>query len=105
MAEAANSNDAVLIVPDVALTILAFSTGLSLWRARPHALTWVRVYLIVGPCLAMIAGLQRQANYITYDPASSIYTNPVAGAIGYAVIWWVYFRKSKRVKATFGRNL
>ena len=104
MAEAANSNDAVVILTDVAFTILAFCTGLSLWRVRPHALKWVRVYLIVGPCLGMIAGLQRQATYITYDPTQAA-TNPVAVAVTYAITWWLYFRKSKRVKATFGRNL
>jgi len=105
IAEAANSNDPVVILTDVALAILAFCTGLSLWRVRPHALRWVRVYLVVGSCLMMIAGLQRQATYITHEPTSSIYTNPVAGAVVYAVTWWQYFRKSKRVKATFGRNL
>ena len=105
MAEAANSNDPVVILTDVALAILAFCTGLSLWRVRTHALRWVRVYLVIGSCLMMIAGLERQATYITHEPTSSIYMNPVAGAVVYAVTWWQYFRKSKRVKATFGRNL
>src|ERR1035438_9918091 len=36
MGEAATSNDPVLILPDVALAILAFCTGLSLWRVRPQ---------------------------------------------------------------------
>ena len=102
IAEVANSNDPVVILAVVAVAILAFCTGLSLWRVRPHALRWVRVYLVVGSCLMMIAGVQRQA---TYEPTSSSYENPVAGAVGYAITWWLYFRNSKRVKATFGRNL
>jgi hypothetical protein len=27
------------------------------------------------------------------------------GTIGFAAIWWTYFRKSTRVRATFGSNL
>jgi hypothetical protein len=100
--DAVTSNDPVVILTEVAFTILAFCTGLSLWRVRPHALRWVRVYLIVGSCLMMVAGLQRQ----TYGPTSSnLYENPVAVAVVYVVTWWQYFRKSKRVKATFGSNL
>lgn len=103
MVEAVNSNDPIVILTEVAFTILALCTGLSLWRVRPHALRWVRAYLIAGPCLSMIAvyALQGQATYTTYEPTS----NPVVAAVIFVVTWWQYFRKSKRVKATFGRNL
>ena len=114
--EAANSNDTVVILIDVAFTMLAFCTGLSVWRVRHDAFRWVRAYLITAICLGVVAYVISlgQASDISYDPtapaiaehiATRINLSQTIGSVIAAGIWWQYFKKSKRVNATFGRNL
>jgi hypothetical protein len=114
--DAANSNDTVVILIDVAFTMLAFCTGLSVWRVRHNAFRWVRVYLITAICLGVFAYVISlgQASDISYDPTSPTVAEHIAtrinrsqtiGSVIAAVIWWQYFKKSKRVNATFGKNL
>ena len=113
---AANSNDTGVILIDMAFTMLAFCTGLSVWRVRHDAFRWVRAYLITSICLVVVAYLISlgQASDISYDPTAPTIAEHIATrinmsqTIGYVtapVIWWQYFKKSKRVNATFGRNL
>ena len=116
IADAANSNDTVVILIDVAFTMLAFCTGLSVWRVRHNAFRWVRAYLITAICLGVVAYVISlgQASDMTYDSTSPtvaehittrINRSQTIGSVIAAVIWWQYFKKSKRVNATFGKNL
>jgi hypothetical protein len=96
---------------NVALTALAIYTGVALWRVRPNALGLVKAYFISLVCwavLEVISGLSAQQSaqisYINYEVAGREVAGGVAQIIT-VVIWWFYFKKSKRVKATFGRNL
>jgi hypothetical protein len=116
IAAAAKSNDAFTALIDASFTILAFCTGLSVWRVRRHAFRWVRAYLITVLCLGITAYLLSlgQASDTMYGPnspaiaeliATRINRNETIGSVIAAVMWWQYFKTSKRVNATFGRNL
>jgi hypothetical protein len=95
----------------IALTALAICTGVALWRVRPNALGLVKAYFISLVCwagLLVIVGLTAQQSTETSYEAMPAATQAVAEGgveIIAVVIWWFYFKKSKRVKATFGRNL
>jgi TPR repeat protein len=111
IADAAKSNDTVVTLIDVSFTILAFYTGLSVWRVRRHAFRWVRAYLIMIFCFGIAAYVlslgQASDNSVTIAEliATRINTSQTIGSVIAAVMWWQYFKKSKRVNATFGRNL
>jgi hypothetical protein len=81
----------------------------ALWRVRPNALGLVKAYFISLVCLAVLAvirGLSApQSTQISYEAPSENYVAEGVAQIIAVVIWWFYFKKSKRVKATFGRNL
>ena len=116
LVDAANTNDIVMFLIDVSFATLAFYTGLSVWTVRRHAFRWVRAYLIMTLCLGIAAYVLPlgQAGDIAYGPtsvalaeviATRINTSQTIGSVIAAVMWWQYFKKSKRVKGTFGRNL
>jgi hypothetical protein len=58
-------------------SFLGLIAAVKLWRVRPDAFKWLQAYLI-----------------------SLLLAHPI-----WALIWWPYFKRSRRVKATFGRNL
>ena len=116
LADAARTSDAAVFLIDISFTTLAFYTGLSVWRVRRHAFRWVRAYLIVTICLGVVTYVLSlgQANDFAYDPTSAtipeitatrMSTSQTIGSVIAAVIWWQYFKKSKRVNVTFGSNL
>jgi TPR repeat protein len=111
IADAAKSNDTVVTLIDVSFTILAFCAGLSVWRVRRHAFRWVRAYLIMIFCLGIATYVLSlgQVSDISVTIAELIATrinrSQTVGSVIAAVMWWQYFKKSKRVNATFGRNL
>lgn len=92
------------------LLLGAFSayTGICLWRVKPNALRMVKVYFVLVLSIATIAIL---ASVVTTHsapssetPQTNVLTDGARMLIGVA-IWWSYFKKSKRVKATYGANL
>jgi hypothetical protein len=74
------------------ITAFAVFTGVSVWRVRPYALRVVETYLIF---VFGWTGWQ-----LLYHQTGEQYFTIIG-----VVLWWLYFKKSKRVKATFGRNL
>jgi hypothetical protein len=99
----------------------AFSmfTGIVVWRVRPYALKVVKLLLIIW----LIAACVRVARFLWFFSASDaavfsfpneqfplsvahivIALRPFLPLIG-VVLWWSYFLKSKRVRATLGSNL
>lgn len=96
---------AVLAALYVALAALSIYTGIDLWLKRLNALRWLKAYLIVALALGFLMLIGAAVRPGT--PA-----NPGYDFIGSAIhdfifvaIWWAYFHRSKRVKATFGQNL
>jgi hypothetical protein len=86
---------------DLVRAVLGLVTGIFLWNVRPVAFTLLWIYFGLVALLAVLgiigfalAELQRPNDL----------TMPVRSLI-YVAIWASYFHTSKRVKATFGRNL
>ena len=83
-------------------SFLQAGSGHLLWRRDPNGLRWVRwglLYLFALTLLILLLSLWSR--------------NPevIGGALGGSIVasipsvgWWLYFRKSKRVCAVFGRN-
>lgn len=108
IADAAKTNDTVVGLIDVSFTILAFYTGLSVWRVRRQAFRWVRAYLITVVCLGIVTyilSLGQASDTVAELIATRLNSSQTIGSVIAAVMWWQYFKKSKRVNATFGRNL
>lgn len=106
--EAINSGDALVAGFNLLLGVLAICTGVALWRVASNALRLVKAYfvvvLIVG-ILAIVGGIvTASATPSQTPPQENFLTVGFRMLIGVA-IWWYYFRKSKRVKATYGANL
>ena len=107
--EAVNSGDAFVAGFNLLLGAFAIYTGIALWRGATNALKLVKVYFVVvliGATLVIASGiLTAPAARVSQTPSQD---NPLTVGfrmlIGVA-IWWSYFKKSKRVKATYGANL
>jgi hypothetical protein len=98
-----------LVHPDVAgaVAFLAFSpfcifAGVALRRLQPKALKLVQVYLVACFITGGLAFAVWLARPLT--PGNPLET-PSPWAVIAPIIWWFYFKKSKRVRAAFGRNL
>jgi hypothetical protein len=91
---------------DVGLAAFSIFTGVSIWKVSPRALKLTRILLIIQFCLGALLVLAQildsssatSSHGSTSDPTG---TRMLVGS----VIWFSYFKKSKRVKATFGRNI
>ncbi|MDP9267419.1 MAG: hypothetical protein M3P27_03735 [Acidobacteriota bacterium] len=79
-------------------------TGIQLWRVRPGALTLLRVYfaLVLALTLFTIGLMFYQTLGMHISLWSVVAWVRTAAFLG---VWVTYFRVSKRVRATYGRNL
>ena len=106
---AANSNDLFIVVFDLALTGFAMYTGISVWRVRSNALKIVKAYFITLSVIALLVIITAILGSSTHKSAiSSPRSNDVLTGlrtIVFVIIWWSYFERSRRVRATFGRSL
>ena len=98
----------LLIAAGLALAGFSIYTGIAVARVRPNALRLVKIIFIVMLVLAFLSLL---GSFSSGDVGESGQGSRLQGVIGagrivLAVgIWWSYFRKSTRVRATFGSNL
>jgi hypothetical protein len=81
------------------LAALAFFTGISLWQVNSRALLLTKVLLIVLFCLGTLGLVVDVVNGTRLDRGSDL------EFMTEAAIWYWYFKKSKRVRATFGRSI
>ena len=100
---AASSRDLSVWLVELGLASLAIFTGISLWAGRKNALRLVKIYFIVLLCLAALALLGSSST--TTDPSHLEGTPAAVRTLSTVVIWGLYFKKSKRVRNTFGHNL
>lgn len=107
--EAINSGDAFEAGFSFLLGAFSFYTGIALWRVAHNALRLVKVYFVcylVIAVLAIVAGiLGAPATRVSQTPSQDNFLTVGFRALIWVAIWWSYFRKSKRVKATYGANL
>jgi uncharacterized protein DUF2569 len=80
---------------------MAISIGISLLSRAKVALTLVKWWLLLNAILALLVflGSIGDAGRLGYN------TDRIARSLGYVAIWFPYFKKSKRVLNTFGRNI
>ncbi len=87
-----------------ALVIYGVVVGIQLWQARPAALTMLRVYFGLLLALTLFTiGLMVYRTFLMHVSFWSVFAwMRTAAFLG---VWVTYFRTSKRVLATYGRNL
>jgi hypothetical protein len=92
----------------IGLAVFSIYTGLSLWKVLPNALTTAKKYLIAISLYSVFslflpALVGFQAGSIKGISGSNIFNSLLT--ILYASAWYLYLKKSRRVKATYGSNL
>ena len=108
VAEAANSKDGLTIATDLGLAALYIYTGIGLWRTKANYFKWLKVCFVVNlilGVLGILGSIWTQPDSLQHELSTS---NDLAASIRSIVgvaIWGSYFRKSKRVRVTYGRNL
>jgi len=95
------------ILGSTALLIYSFIVGCVVWSGHPRGRDIARRLLVVRP-LAFI-GVEGVAFLMMRDLPSEILQGGIAGALGaifqvcvHSLVWWFYFKKSKRVRNTYG---
>jgi hypothetical protein len=81
--------------------------GAALWLARPISLMLLRIYFIIAAGVAVLGVLNVVATALRMH--ESLFLLPgFTGALEYSgiiVLWFAYFRKSVRVRNTYGSNI
>ena len=110
-----SSGQPITFCVNLPMAVFAFYTGISLWRVRLNALKLVKVYFLVQLALAALSFLavvvgarmgayQGGTEYQTAEMVTTDALNSLRTAL-FVWIWWSYFKRSKRVQATYGLNL
>jgi hypothetical protein len=76
--------------------------GVFLWNVRPVAFTLLWIYFGIVALLSVLGFVGFVMNAEQATPQDMIVS---IRALIYALAWFLYFKKSERVRATFGRNL
>ena len=90
---------------DLALTVYSVLTGVAIWKLWPRALKLTKVLLIIQFAIGVILVAGQILDSSTANSSSA--TPDVSGArvLVFSIVWFSYFKKSRRVRATFGRNI
>jgi Protein of unknown function (DUF2569) len=92
---------------NVARIIYGVVVGISLWTRRRSSLLLLKVNFILIAALlglyslSMIASALREHSSVFQAPQFSV----IAYSAGFTLLWFAYFRKSARVRNTYGANL
>jgi hypothetical protein len=81
--------------------------GLALWMKRPIAIFLLRIYFILTAA-TMVISLLRLVAFAQRTHVSVLLVQgaiPVMAGCGIALLWFAYFRKSVRVRNTYGANV
>jgi hypothetical protein len=100
------SDPSAYSVIDLALVAYMIITGVNLWRQTGRALRFTKILLAIQFWLGLVLFVLQIASSNTEStPRTS--SSDAAGfrMLITSIIWWFYFKKSKRVKATFGKTI
>jgi hypothetical protein len=91
---------------DVCLAAFSVFTGVSLWKAKPQALRLTKILLIIQFCLGALLFIGELISS-TEDSSTSNTASDPSGLrmLVFALIWFLYFKKSKRVRIVYGRAI
>jgi hypothetical protein len=90
---------------NICLLVYSMYAGLSLWKVAPNAVTSAKKYLIVLFHYSFFSIFLPQLVGLSEKTQTEIYkTSPLFNLIVMfeAFMWYLYLRKSKRVRATYG---
>jgi len=108
ISDAAASNSTADQVFAIAYAAYQLFVGITVWRGARHLFTNLKIYFIVSFCIGVLnvivgfGDLQAQTEAASYS--KSPFVIGIRDILG-CLIWWLYFKRSKRVAQTFGRNL
>jgi Protein of unknown function (DUF2569) len=92
---------------NVVRIIYGVVVGIALWRQHQRALLLLKVNFILIAALLALYSLSMIA--FALHEHSSVFQTPQFSAIaysaGFALLWFAYFRRSVRVRNTYGANL
>ncbi|MBT3192566.1 MAG: DUF4339 domain-containing protein [Verrucomicrobia bacterium] len=96
-------------IGSVALLIYGFIAGCMIWGGHPGGREIAKKYLLIR--LFGFVGIEFIAIMIMGDMPSQLVARVLGATVGavfreiiYFLIWWFYFKKSKRVRNTYGVN-
>ena len=89
-------------IVNIAWAAFGVVVGMMVWNVHRHAFVWLWIYFgftVLIFALA-IAGLVLAEETADVNQGILIFRSLI-----YTIAWFIYFKKSDRVQATFGRNL
>jgi hypothetical protein len=92
---------------NICLLVYSMYAGVSLWRVGPNAVLSAKRYLVVLFHYSFLSIFLPQLVGLSEETQTEIYkTSPIFNLIVMleACMWYLYLRKSKRVKATYGED-
>ncbi len=87
---------------DLALTAFGVIVGIMVWNVNPRAFLLLWIYFGLTALLLVLGIAGSFVSTEEQDPREMV---QLVRALISTVIWFLYFKKSDRVQATFGRNL
>jgi Protein of unknown function (DUF2569) len=87
---------------DLALTAFGVLVGIMVWNVNPRAFLLLWIYFGLTALLLVLGIAGSFVSTEEQDPREMV---QLVRALISTVIWFLYFKKSDRVQATFGRNL
>ncbi len=81
--------------------------GGALWLKQPVSLMLLRIYFIIAAATAVLSVLNLIATALRMHVSLFLMPNftPALEYVGIILLWFAYFRKSVRVRNTYGSNL
>lgn len=108
LASVVHEKNGLAIAIELGLAALYIYTGIGLWRIKTSALNWVEILFIVQLALVALSALATigsKRGPWERDFSINPFLEQGILRLSHTIIWWAYFKKSKRVRATYGRNL
>ncbi|HEY3767464.1 MAG TPA: DUF2569 family protein [Candidatus Angelobacter sp.] len=102
MAMAWSGDFGIEIVFNIAWAAYGVLVGAMLWNVHPRAFLLLWIYFGMTALMVALAVFNLATNEEGATAHDSIL---VFRSVIYSVAWFLYFKRSERVKATFGRNL
>jgi len=92
----------------IGLALFSIYAGLSLWKILPRAVNTAKKYLLAISLYSVFSLFIPSLINLEKESAGNISGNNLLNSmltILYAFAWYMYLKKSKRIKLTYGSNL
>ena len=88
----------------IGLAVLSVYAGISLWRILPNAVTTAKKYFLAVASYSIISMIIPKLVGVSDQSSKDFFGSNVISSLltmSYAVAWYLYLTKSKRVKVTY----